>query len=229
MGALLLFPFRPIFAVTPVTDSLTFTINSARLLHKRRWFRRNKGDLIVHRDWAWISRYVLVIVISLVLGGAIGEFSLFKQTALGTPKLTASALVQFMGYGGALLLLWLLGQRSANQFRQGGGKAAFLSFIIVPLVTLIVMAGAYSVLLTMLRPFLDASLRNIYNWVFVLGITASALWLAIALFHHSEPLVDLFRSEGSGRMDGEVHKCPACEAALVPGAKYCHVCGTPGG
>ena len=75
------------------------------------------------RDWAWMSRYILVIVISLVFGGAIGEFALFKQTTLGTPKLSASQLVQFMGYGGALLLLWLFGQRGAIQFREGGGKA----------------------------------------------------------------------------------------------------------
>ena len=178
------------------------------------------------RDWAWMSRYVLVIVISLVLGGAIGEFALFKQTTLGTPRLTASALVQFMGYGGALLLLWLLGQRAASQFRNGRGKAAFLSFIIVPLVTLIVVAGAYTVLLTILRPFLDAGPRNIYNWVFVLGITVSALWLAVALFHHSEPLVDLFRSERADETEPDGKKCRSCGAQLAPGANFCHVCGT---
>ena len=181
----------------------------------------------MNRDWAWISRYVLVIVIALVLGGVIGELTLFKQTTLGTPKLTASSLAQFMGYGGALLLLWLFGQRAASQFRNVNGKAAFVSFIIVPLVTLIVVAGAYTVLLTILRPFLGAGLRNIYNWLFVLGITASALWLAVALFHHSEPLVDLFRSEGAGRSDADA-KCPSCGAPLVAGAKYCHACGTAG-
>jgi len=182
---------------------------------------------MVKKDWAWMSRYVLVIVIALVLGGVIGELTLFRQTTLGTPRLTASALVQFMGYGGALLLLWLLGQKAANQFREGRGKAAFLSFIIVPLVTLIVVAGAYTVLLTILRPFLDAGLKNIYNWVFVLGITVSALWLAVALFHHSEPLVDLFRSEGDDPAGPEVAKCRSCGAPLPAGANFCHVCGTP--
>ena len=178
------------------------------------------------RDWAWMSRYILVIVISLVLGGAIGEFALFKQTTLGTPKLTASQLVQFMGYGGALLLLWLMGQKAASQFRSGRGKSAFLSFIVVPLVTLIVVAGSYSVLLTILRPFLDAGPRNIYNWIFVLGITISALWLAVALFHHSEPLVDLFRAGRADEWDTEGKKCSSCGAQLDPGANFCHVCGT---
>jgi hypothetical protein len=188
--------------------------------------RNQKGILMVHRDWVWISRYVLVIVISLVLGGVIGEFSLFKQTTLGTPKLTASALVQFMGYGGAMLLFWMLGQKAAQQYRTLGGKTSFLSFILVPLVTLIVVAGAYSVLLTILRPFLEGGLRNTYNWIFVLGITISALWLALALFRHSEPLVDLLRSEGSAQPDPEVQKCRSCGAPLAPGANFCHVCGT---
>ncbi len=176
----------------------------------------------MNRDWAWMSRYILVIVISLVLGGAIGEFALFKQTTLGTPKLAASQLVQFMGYGGALLLLWLMGQKAASQFRSGR------SFIVVPLVTLIVVAGAYTVLLTILRPFLDAGPRNIYNWIFVLGITVSALWLAVALFHHSEPLVDLFRSDRADESDAQGKKCSSCGAQLAPGANFCHVCGTAG-
>jgi len=180
----------------------------------------------MHKDWTWISRYILVIVISLVLGGLIGEFSLFKQTTLGTPKLTASALVQFLGYGGALVLLWLLGRKAAAQFRAAEGKWVFVSYILVPLVTLVVVAGAYSVLLAVLRPFLDAAPRNIYNWIFVLGITLSALWLAVALFHHSEPLLDLFRSEGSGLPEIETAKCRSCGAPLAPAANFCHVCGT---
>lgn len=131
-----------------------------------------------------------------------------------------------MGYGGALMLLWLLGQRAGSQFRNGGGKPAFLSFIIVPLVTLIAVAGTYTVLLQILRPFLDADLRNIYNWVFVLGITVSALWLAVALFHRSEPLVDLFRTEGSDPSNSPSVKCRSCGATLVLRAMFCHVCGT---
>lgn len=46
-------------------------------------------------------------------------------------------------------------------------------------------------LLLVLRPFFDAGLQNIYNRLFVLGITVSALWVVTARFHHSEPLMDL--------------------------------------
>lgn len=180
---------------------------------------------MMHKDWGWISRYVLVIVVALVLGGIIGELPLFKQTTLGTPKLNASALVQFLGYGGALLLLWLLGRKASEQFR-GQPRTAFLSYIILPLITLIVVAAAYSVLLTILRPFLDAGPRNIYNWIFVLGITASALWLAIASFQHSDPLADLFKSDrAAAAPDAVTSNCTACGAALIAGSNFCQVCG----
>jgi hypothetical protein len=184
---------------------------------------------MMHKDWGWISRYVLVIVVALVLGGIIGELPLFRQTTLGTPKLNASALVQFLGYGGALLLLWLLGRKASEQFR-GSQRTTFLSYIILPLVTLVVVAAAYSVLLTILRPFLEAGPRNIYNWIFVLGITASALWLAIASFQHSEPLADLFKSDSPDAASGvPTQSCKACGAALAAGANFCQVCGAARG
>ena len=176
-------------------------------------------------NWAWISRYVLVIGIALIMGGAMGAFSLFKQTTLGTPKLTASALVQFMGYGGALLLFWLLGQKAAEQFRKSEGRAEYLSYIVIPLVTLIVVAGAYTVLLTILRPFLDPGPRNVYNWIFVIGITASAVWLAIALFQHSEPIIELFRPADAIPPQVEMQKCGGCGASLPIAANFCQVCG----
>src|SRR3954462_11888197 len=115
---------------------------------------------MVRSNWAWISRYVFVIGIALIMGGAIGAFSLFKQTTLGTPKLTASGLVQFMGYGAALLLFWLLGRKAAEQFKSNEGRAAFLSYVDAPLITRIVVAGAYTLLLPGLRPFLEAGPRN---------------------------------------------------------------------
>ena len=100
---------------------------------------------------------------------------------------------------------------------------AFLSFIVLPLATLIAACIAYSVLLIVLKPFLDPGLHNLYNWLFVLGITASALWLVVALFHHSEPFIELFKS-GAAK-SGAKRACKKCGAPVPAGAKFCTACG----
>lgn len=177
------------------------------------------------QNWTWTGRYVVAIVTALVLGGIIGEMTLFKQATLGTPKLTASSLVKFLGYGGALALLWLLGRQAAQQVQRAGGKTGFVGMILVPLLNLIIVSSAYSVLLVILKPFLDPGLQNIYNWLFVLAITVSALWLVVALFHHSESLMELFKSGIAREPHQADAKCRTCGTTLAAGAKFCQACG----
>jgi hypothetical protein len=38
------------------------------------------------RSWTWIARYALVLLAALLLGAALAELSVFKQTTLGTPS-----------------------------------------------------------------------------------------------------------------------------------------------
>jgi hypothetical protein len=144
------------------------------------------------KDWKWIGKYIVVIAAALLLGAAIGEMPLFKQATLGTPKLTAAGLVTFMGFAGALSFVWLLGNRAALQLQGSGGKASFLGFILLPLATLIIVSGAYSVLLVILKAFLSPAIQDIYNWLFILGITASAIWLVVVLYQHADSLMELF-------------------------------------
>ena len=59
------------------------------------------------RSWTWIGRYALVLLAAALLGAAISELPVFKQTTLGTPKLPAAALARFLGYGGALVIFAL--------------------------------------------------------------------------------------------------------------------------
>jgi hypothetical protein len=171
-----------------------------------------------------MGRYAAVVLVAVLLAGGIGELALFKQTALGTPKLSAAGLVRFLGYGGALVMLWLLGQRAAKQLRAAAGKTAHLGFLIVPLATLIALSVGYDVLLAILRPLLATSHRQVYNWVFVLGISASAVWLIVVLYQHSEGLIELLRT-AQPRASRSEAKCAACGAGLPQEAKFCPACG----
>ena len=142
------------------------------------------------KNWIWIGKYVVVIIVALVLGAVIGNLGLFKGATLGTHRLTAASLVQFIAYGGALTLLWLLGLRLSRQLRAGGGSAANLATMTLALMTLIVVSSAYVVLMQFIRPFLSHELRPFIVWAFILGTIAAAIWLVWAIFTDSEALIE---------------------------------------
>lgn len=178
-------------------------------------------------NWNWVGRYVAVIVMAVILAAALGGMELFQATTVMDKKLSAAHIVRFLGYGGSLAVLWLLGQRAALAFGRQGGRWAFLQHLVLPLATLIVVASAHSVILLVLRPLMNAELRNAYNWLFIAGIIAAAAWLVMALFTQSSPLTEAFTSAaqrlGSG---GKFRVCAQCGARADASAKFCGACGT---
>lgn len=141
-------------------------------------------------NWIWIVKFVLVIAAALVLGEVLGSLELFKSTTLGTPKVTAGSLVRFIAHAGALVLMWLLGQRLAQQVRALGGGLARLADPVLALITLIVTASAYVVLINFSAPFLGGGVKTLLDWTFILGILAAAVWLVWALFQNSEAVME---------------------------------------
>ena len=150
------------------------------------------------KSGGWMIRYIVVIVVALILGAAIGELNLFQKTTLGSPKLTAANLVRFLGYGSALVLLWLLAQRAATELQTQGDWKTPASFFVLPLATVIIVPAAHQTLLLVLGGLMGGGLRKIYDWVFILGTIGSAVWLAVAMFQHLEALVDALRSDAAG-------------------------------
>ena len=148
----------------------------------------------MNKNNAWWIRYLLVIVVTLVLGAALGELGFFQKTTLGALKLNAANLVRFLGYGTALILVWLLGQRSALELKARGGWQAQASHFVLPLATVIIVPAAQPVLLLVLGGLLGPDLRKIYDWLFILGTLGSAVWLVASLYQHLEPLLDSLRS-----------------------------------
>jgi hypothetical protein len=149
------------------------------------------------KSGGWMIRYILVIVVALILGAAIGELSLFQKTTLGSAKLTAANLVRFLGYGSALVLLWLLAQRAALELQSHSDWKKPASFFVLPLATVIIVPAAHQTLLLVLGSLFGPDLRKIYDWVFILGTISAAIWLAVAMFQHLEALVDAMRGESA--------------------------------
>ncbi len=141
-------------------------------------------------NWIWIGKFVIVIAAALVLGEVLGSLELFRSATLGTAKVTAGSLVRFFAHAGALVLMWLLGQRLAQQIHALGGGMARLADPVLALITLIVTASAYVVLIKFSAPFLGDGVRTMLDWTFILGILAAAVWLVWALFQNSEAVME---------------------------------------
>jgi hypothetical protein len=169
----------------------------------------------------WVGRYVAVILLSLILAAAIGNMDLFVKATIGG-KLNAAHIVQFLGYSAALVAFWVLGQRATIDLQQYAGKWSFTRHLILPAVSLIVVALAHSVLLLLLKPVMDATLHNIYSWVFIVGILACAGWLVMAVLNQSASLTVLFTDR---KFAGQGRLCAGCGANCGTADKFCKHCG----
>lgn len=149
----------------------------------------------MNKSSAWWIRYLLVIVVTLILGTALGELSFFQKTHLGFLKLAAANLVRFLGYGSALMLLWLLARRAAHELAGQGGWKTHASHFVLPLVTVIIVPATQPVLLLVLGGLLGPDPRKIYDWLFILGTLGAAIWLVLSLYQHLEPLLDSLREQ----------------------------------
>lgn len=171
-------------------------------------------------NWNWVGRFVAVIVVSLILGAALGSMPLFAKTYLISGKLSAGQIVRFLGYSTALAAFWLLGQQLTAVLRKQAGRWAALQNLILPVVTLIVVSALYSVVLLVLQPLLDATLFKIYDWTFILAIIACAIWLIMAVLGQSDALTEAFTGTAGSRT-----VCAACGASNEADATHCKQCG----
>jgi ribosomal protein L40E len=180
----------------------------------------------INQNWNWVGRYVAVIVVSLILAAAIGNMDLFEKTFVIEGKLSASHLVRFLGYSTALGALWMLGRRATMALQQHGGRWSFMQHLFLPVVTLLVVASANSVALLVMKPMMNASLHNIYNWVFIIAILACAAWVVMAVLGQSASLTLAFTSAAERmNISGKTKVCAACGAGNDAAAKFCKQCG----
>jgi hypothetical protein len=141
----------------------------------------------MNERWTWVIRYLVVIGAALILAAVLGDMALFKTTKLGKSGISAARLVQFLGYGGALVVAWMLAKQVAEAL-PGDPRWNVVKSTLLPLTTLIAVAVGQSVLLRFLAPLMKRHWHQIYNWVSIGLIIVCAVWLLGALLTGSASL-----------------------------------------
>lgn len=140
----------------------------------------------------WVMKYGVALFLAFLLAMILGQVSLFRETSVG--KLRASDLVQFLGYGGSLVIGWLGARELASILPTEWKWMMPFQGLIMPLATLLTIALAYGVLLFALDPFLGRSGRVIYNWAFIAAIVTDSIWLILSWVWKCAPLVAAMES-----------------------------------
>lgn len=135
----------------------------------------------------WMMEYGVAMVLTFVFAVVLGHIPLFRETAIG--KLHASDLVQFIGYGGALVIAWFGARQLAAEPPDDWKWLMPYRGLILPVTTLAIVAISYGVLLYVCEPFLSKPGRGIYNWMFVIGIVATSAWLIVTWVRKCAPQV----------------------------------------
>src|SRR5690348_15774060 len=93
----------------------------------------------------WMMEYGVAIVMSALCAVILGHLPLFREAAVG--KLHASDLVQFIGYGGAMVLAWFGARQLASDPPDDWKWLMLYRTLVLPVTMLMMVALAYSVLL----------------------------------------------------------------------------------
>ena len=123
----------------------------------------------------WMMEYGVAMIFAIVCAVILGHLSLFRQATVG--KLHASDLVQFIGYGGAIVLAWFGARQLANEPPEEWKWLLPYRALILPFTTLGLVGVAYQVLLYACEPFLGKGGKELYSWIFVVGLMACCIWL----------------------------------------------------
>lgn len=140
----------------------------------------------------WMMEYGVAMILAVLCAMILGHLPLFREATMG--KLHASDFVQFIGYGGAIVLAWFGARQLAAEPPEDWKWLVPYRVLILPVTTLVIVGLAYDVLLYACEPFLSKSGKETYNWVFVVALIACCAWLIVTWVQKCAPQVAAMES-----------------------------------
>ncbi|HJU06627.1 MAG TPA: serine/threonine-protein kinase [Nitrospiraceae bacterium] len=140
-------------------------------------------------SWSRLSHYAMAILFTLLIGSTASYLPALKNISIGVHGLRASHMASFIGYGGSLMLLWLLSHRASQPMPDDGGALAFLRAILKPSATVIIVLAGYKLLVHIDASATGTHGRPFYNSAYAVGLVSCTAWLTVAWLRHAGDLM----------------------------------------
>lgn len=132
------------------------------------------------RSWSWVGQYGMAMALALLLGFVLSRVPLFQQTLVGAVGLPASAVVRLLGENVALVILWLLAHRAAQELPADRAGRSFLRAILMPLTAVILVFLGHKTLALQAAPAFVSGGTILTHWLYVFGLLGATVWLTLA-------------------------------------------------
>jgi len=180
------------------------------------------------KRWGWIVRHGCAALFLILLGSMAADIPAFTDTRLIDTKLNVSHLVEFFSYGAALVMVGLISRNFAVLLDRDRSGLAFLRPLVAPMTALVVVSAFNKILPILMDPFFAKTDRLIYDWIFVALTLLSSIWIILAWFFRSAPLLEstgAASQDVSSSRDIAASDCAYCNASMPAGMKFCGQCG----
>jgi len=207
-------------ARTPESHELTVSLSDSHPTHT--------PEQTPNATWSWVIRYGFTVFFLILLGGTADKIPVLTDTMLVGTALNVSHLVEFLSYGTVLIVVGLISRHIARLLDRDRSGLTVLRPLVAPMTTLLMVSALHKILLIMTNPFFSKSDHLVYNWTFVLLILVSTVWIVLAWFFRSAPILESLSMHSHNRSPSNnagPSPCPHCEAVPPPGMKFCGHCG----
>ena len=207
-------------ARTPESHELTISLSDSPPTHL--------PERTLSATWSWVIRHGVTVGFLILLGSTADKIPVLTETMLVGTALNVSHLMEFLSYGTVLIVVGLVSRHIARLLDRDRSGLTIIRPLVAPMTTLLMVSALHKILLIMANPFFSKSDHLVYNWIFVLLILASTVWIILAWFFRSAPILESISMRSHSRPpshDAGPSLCPHCKAMPQPGMKFCGHCG----
>jgi len=178
--------------------------------------------------WGWMVRHGLTVLFFILLGGMASSIPVLKDTTLAGTKLTIAHIMECVSYGAALIVVGGISRNIARRLDRDRSGLTFLRPLVAPMTALLMVSALNKILLIVMNPFFSKGDRLAYNWTFVILILVSTLWIVLAWFFRSAPILESVNTPNRDNLpsnDAATSSCSLCKASAPASMKFCGHCG----